>query len=204
MALGILIFGTIINGIKNMKPISKGLKKVLVFTAAVSIISIGYYIYALSIYAPVEESETFLSEVGESFGEIGLWLLLFVYSRTLIKLILGKGPIAKRILPEYSPPVDPNLFNKLIQLLDRTHIYFGVGAVAIILLHMVLMGIPMHILFFPAVLVLVLWQGLFGMFISWRYTPKELKKLSYLVHAQLFTGTMIGIFAYFGHLLIDD
>ena len=187
-----------------MQPLSKGLKKVLVFTIAVSIISIGYYLYALFRYAPVKESETFLSDVGESFGEIGLWLLLFIYARTLIKLLLGKGPIAKRVLPEYSPPIDPKLFNKLIYFLDRTHIYFGVSAVAIILLHIALMGIPLQILFFPAVLVLVIWQGLFGMFISWRYTPKELKKFSYLVHAQLFTGIMIGIFAFFGHLLIDD
>lgn len=187
-----------------MKPISKGIKKVLVFTAAVSIISIGYYIYALFRYEPVEESETFLSEVGEGFGEIGLWLLLFIYTRTLIKLLLGKGPIAKRILPEYSPSIDSKQFNKLIYYLDSTHIYFGVSAVAIIILHIALMGIPMHILFFPAVLILVIWQGLFGAFISWRYTPKELKKISYLVHAQLFTGIMIGVFAYFGHLLIDD
>lgn len=187
-----------------MKPLSKGVKKILFFTAAVTIISIVYYIFALFYYAPVEESETFLSEIGEGFGEIGLWLLLFIYFRTLIKLLLGKGAIAKRILPEYSPPTDPKLFNKLIHYLDRTHIYFGISAIAIILLHIVLVGIPMHILFFPAVLILVIWQGLFGMFISWRYTPKELKKFSYLVHAQLFTGIMIGIFTYFGHVLIDS
>ena len=156
------------------------------------------------MYPPAEEHETFLTEIGEGFGEIGLSLLLFIYSRTLIKLLLGKGAMAKRILPEYSPPIDANLFNKLIHFLDRTHVYFGIAAVAIIILHISLMGIPMNILFFPAVLILVIWQGLFGIFISWRYTPKELKKLSYLVHAQLFTGIMIGIFAFFGHLLIDD
>lgn len=187
-----------------MKPLSKGLKRIIIFTAIVAVISIGYYSYALFLYAPVEESETFLSEVGEGFGEIGLWLLLFIYSRTLIKLLLGKGAISKRILPEYSLPTIPKQFNKLILYLDRTHIYFGISAVAIILLHIALMGIPMKILFFPAVLILVIWQGLFGMFISWKYSPKELKKLSYLVHAQLFTGIMIGIFAYLGHLLIDD
>ena len=187
-----------------MKSLSKGLKRIIIFTAIVAVISIGYYIYALFLYSPVEESETFLSEIGEGFGEIGLWLLLFIYSRTFIKLVLGKGPFAKRLLPEYSPPIDPKQFGKLIHYLDRTHIYFGISAVAIILLHIVLMGIPMNILFFPAVLILVIWQGLFGMFISWRYSPKELKKFSYLVHAQLFTGIMIGIFAYFGHLLIDD
>lgn len=187
-----------------MKQLSTGLKRIIVFTAIVAVISIGYYSYALFLYSPVKENDTFLSEIGEGFGEIGLWLLLFIYARTLIRLLLGKGAISKRILPEYSPPVDPKQLNKLIHYLDRTHIYFGICAVAIILLHIALMGIPMNILFFPAVLFLVIWQGLFGLFISWRYAPKELKKFSYLVHAQLFTGIMIGIFAYFGHLLIDS
>ena len=187
-----------------MKPLSRGLKRILIFTTVVATISIGYYLYALFLYPPVEERETFLSEIGESFGEMGLWLLLFIYFRTLIKLLLGKGTISKRLLPDYSSPIDPHQFNKIIRFLDRTHIYFGISAVAIILLHIALMGIPMHILFFPAVLFLVIWQGLFGMFISWRYSPRELKKFSYLVHAQLFTGIMIGFFAYLGHALIDD
>jgi hypothetical protein len=187
-----------------MKLLSTGLKRIFAFTAIVTVISIGYYSYALFLYPPTEENETFLSEIGEGFGEIGLWLLLFIYARTLIKILLGKGAISKRMLPEYSPPIESKQFNKLIHYLDRTHIYFGICAVAVILLHIAMMGIPMNILFFPAVLFLVVWQGLFGMFISWRYSPKELKKFSYLVHAQLFTGVMIGIFAYFGHLLIDD
>jgi hypothetical protein len=187
-----------------MNPLSIGLKRILIFTAVVTVLSTSYYIYALVLYPPMEESETFLSEIGEGFGEIGLWLLLFIYFRTLIKLLLGKGAISKRILPEYSSQIDPRLYIKIIHFLDRTHIYFGISAVAIIILHIVLMGIPMHILFFPAVLILVIWQGLFGLFISWRYSPKELKKFSYLVHAQLFTGIMIGVFSYLGHALIDD
>jgi hypothetical protein len=67
-----------------------------------------------------------------------------------------------------------------------------------------MMGMPMHILFFPAVLALVIWQGLFGLFLSWRYTPAQLKKFSYLVHAQFVTGIMIGIFAFFGHILVES
>jgi hypothetical protein len=51
---------------------------------------------------------------------------------------------------------------------------------------------------------LVIWQGSFGLFLTWRYSPAELKRLSYLVHAQFFTGITIGIFAFFGHLLIDN
>lgn len=186
-----------------MATLSKGLKKILIFTVATIIISIAYYIYARIAYPLVEERDTFLSELGEGLGELGLWALIFIYIRTALKLILGKGAISKRILPEFTSPIDARPLQKLISYLDRTHIYFGSAAVVIILLHIILSGIPMHILFFPAVLALVIWQAAFGLIISWRYSPKELKKSSYLVHAQLFTGIMMGVFAYFGHLLID-
>ncbi|WP_421869616.1 hypothetical protein [Motiliproteus sp.] len=181
----------------------KGLRKVVVFTLATTVLSLGYYLYARSVYPPTPEHETFLSEIGEGIGEIGLWLLLFIYARTLIKLVLGKGALSKRILPDFEAPIDADLFKNLIRWLDRTHVYFGIAAVAMIVLHIALMGLPMHILFFPAVLILVIWQGLFGLFMSWKYSPKELRKFSYLVHAQLFTGIMIGIFSYLGHLFID-
>lgn len=182
---------------------SRELKKIIVFTMGIIIVSVGYYIYARTLYSPTPERETFLMEIGEGIGQIGLWILLFIYARTALKLILGKGALSKRILPEYSPPINSNLFQRLIRYLDRTHVYVGIAAVATITLHVVFSGIPMQILFFPAVLVLVAWQGIFGMFIVWRYSPSELKKLSYLVHAQLFTGIMMGIFAYLGHVFID-
>jgi len=163
-----------------------------------------YFVYAYTMYPPTPERETFLSEIGEGFGEVGLWALLFIYARTLLKLVVGKGALAKRLLPDYSPLAAASIFQQLLGLLNRTHVYVGIATVAIILLHIALMGVPMEILFFPAVLVLVVWQGLFGMFLMWRYSPKELKKISYLVHAQFMTGIMIGIFSYFGHILIDN
>jgi len=181
----------------------KSIKDILVYTAIVLFVSIVYFVYAYTVYPPTPERETFLSEIGEGFGEVGLWALLFIYARTVLKLVMGKGALAKRLLPDYSPPAAASIFQQLLGLLNRTHVYVGIATVAIILLHIALMGVPMEILFFPAVLVLVVWQGLFGMFLTWRYSPKELKKLSYLVHAQFMTGIMIGIFSYFGHLLID-
>lgn len=181
---------------------SKSLRDFFIYTVIVLIVSIVYFIYAYTVYPPIPERETFLSEIGESFGEIGLWALLFIYARTLLKLVMGKGKLANRLLPDYSPPTLSGL-QQLLGFLNRTHIYVGVATVAVIILHIALMGVPMTILFFPAVLALVIWQGLFGLFITWRYTPKELKKFSYLVHAQFISGIMIGIFAYFGHLLID-
>jgi len=182
----------------------KSIKGILIYAAIVMGASIVYFVYAYMMYPPIPERETLLSEIGEGFGEVGLWALLFIYARTLLKLLVGKGTLATRILPDYSPSATASIFQPLLGLLDRTHVYVGIATVAIILLHIALMGMPMKILFFPAVLALVVWQGLFGMFLTWRYSPKELKKLSYLVHAQFLTGIMIGIFAYFGHLLIDD
>lgn len=182
----------------------KGIKGILIYTVMILIISVVYFIYAYTVYPPMPERETFLSEIGEGFGEIGLWALCFIYARTLLKIIMGKGAIAKRVLPDYSPPATASYFHQLLGFLNRTHVYVGIATVAVILLHIALMGVPMDILFFPAVLGLVIWQALFGLFLTWRYSPKELKKLSYLVHAQLFTGIMIGVFSYFGHLLIDS
>ena len=182
----------------------KGLRGVLIYTLVVALASLAYFVYAYHVYPPTPERETFLTEIGEGFGEIGLWVLLFIYARTLLKLVLGRGAIARRLLPDYSPSLAVPLLQGFMGWLDRTHVYAGIAAVAVILLHIALMGLPMEILFFPAVLALVVWQGLFGMFLSWRYPPRELKKFAYLVHAQLFTGIMIGIFAWFGHLLIDD
>ena len=184
--------------------VTKGIKSVLIYTAVVLSVSLIYFLYVYTTQPPVLENETFLSEIGEGFGEAGLWALLFIYARTLLKLITGKGPIARRILPDYSPPASVPGMQQLLGLLDRTHVYVGIATVVIILAHIGLMGVPMHILFFPAVLILVVWQGLFGLFLTWRYPPKELKKLAYLVHAQFLTGIMIGIFAWLGHMLIDD
>ena len=182
---------------------TKGIKGLLLYTTIVSVVSVAYFVYAYAVYPTLPERETFLSEIGEGVGEIGLWALLFIYARTLLKLILGKGPLARRLLPDYDPPVTVSFFQPLLRFLDRTHVYAGIATVALILLHISLMGMPMHIWFFPAVLGLVIWQGLFGIFLAWRYSPAELKKFAYLVHAQLFTGIMIGLFAYFGHLPID-
>ena len=182
----------------------KNIKGVVIYTLVMIVISIAYYVYAYQVYPRVEERDTFLGELGEGFGEAGLWLLGFIYARTVLKIVLGKGAIARRLLPDYSPPVEVTIMNQLLGVLNRTHIYVGIAAVAVILLHIGMMGLPMHILFFPAVLLLVFWQGLFGFFLTWRYTPKELIKFSYLVHAQFITGIMIAVFAFFGHMLVED
>lgn len=184
----------------------KNIRGILIYTAVIFLLSAAYFIYAYSVYPAVEERETLLSEIGEGFGKVGLGLISFIYFRTALKLFLGKGKLAHRLLPDYTSPINSSALNQLLTWLNRTHVYFGIAAVAVILLHISMMGFSehSHILFFPALLALVVWQGLFGLFLTWRYTPDELKKFSHVVHAQFVTGIAIGIFAFFGHLLIDD
>ena len=183
---------------------SKGLKTFLAYSVSVLLLSLAYYGYVLVSHPPSPQRETFLTEAGEGVGEVALWIFVFIYARTAIKLIMGKGPLARRLVPDYSAPASTSNLAYLLVYLDRTHIYFGAAAIALVLVHIALMGLRVDILFFPIVLALVLWQGLFGMFLAWRRTPRDLRKLSYFVHAQLVTGVAIGVFAYFGHLLIDD
>lgn len=184
----------------------KNIRGILIYTALISIISLAYFIYAYTVHPIPGERETFLTEIGEGFGQAGLGLLIFIYARTLLKLLIGKGQLAQRLLPDYTPQVDSTWLDRLLAWLNRTHIYFGIVAVAVILLHITLMDFSRynHILFFPALLGLIIWQGIFGMFLTLRYSPVELKKFSYLVHAQFVTGIAIGVFALFGHWLIDD
>ena len=184
----------------------KNIRNILIYTVIVSLASLVYFIYAYTVYPAPEERETFLSEVGEFFGKTGLGLLGFIYFRTVLKLMLGQGRLAQRLLPDYQPPVHSSALERLLAWMNRTHVYFGIAAIAVILLHISLMDFSRysHILFFPVLLALVVWQGLFGLLLTWRYSPAELKKFSHVVHAQFITGIAIGIFAFFGHILIDD
>ena len=92
------------------------IKGILIYTGIVFIVSVGYFAYAHMTYPQTPERETFLSEIGEGFGEVGLWLLMFIYARTLLKLAIGKGALAQRILPDYSPPAAASSFQWLLSI----------------------------------------------------------------------------------------
>ena len=177
--------------------------RLIIFTLITLIVSVAYSVYVLTVQPVGQHHETWLSEIGEFFGEVGLWLFLLIYGRTLLKLGMGKGGPLQRVLPEYSLQPTMGVLKKVLVQLNRTHNYVGIAAIAVTGIHLLLVGFPLEILFFPLALALIVWQGIFGMFLTFRYSPKQLKKFSYLVHAQLFTGIMIGLFTWFGHLLID-
>ena len=182
----------------------KELRGLLIYTAVIFSIAAAYFLYLSNAYSPGPEKETLLSEVGEFLGELALWSLVIIYGRTVLKLVTGRGSVLQRMVPEIYQSTTLPIIKKIMNFLNKTHIYVGIAAVALVVLHVALLGLPWQILFFPVVLALIIWQGLFGFFLRWRYSPRELKKFSYLVHAQFATGIMIGVFAYFGHQLIDQ
>lgn len=81
-----------------MRTSLKPIKGILIYTLILFTLSLIYFIYAFSVYPSVEEKETYLHEIGEGFGKIGLALLGLIYFRTLLKLALGKGKLAQRLL----------------------------------------------------------------------------------------------------------
>ena len=184
--------------------LSPALKRPTLYTIATVVVSVLYFGYVSVSSPPTVERETFLSEIGEGIGEIAMWVFVFIYFRTVLKLIMGRGPISRRLLPEYKAPPQTNMLKKIVVYLDRTHVHVGIAAVALAALHISLMGEPFSNLFFIAVILLILWQTGFGFFLRWRNAPVSMKRYSYSVHAQLATGVMIGVFAWFGHMLVGD
>jgi len=182
----------------------KKLKGVIVFTAIIFLFSLAYFIAVYKTYAGSEEKETVFTEIGEGLRTLGLGALLVIYGRTVLKLSLGKGPVAQRILPEIIDDKSQSILKDLLNLLNKTHLHVGIVAVALTALHAVFMGLSGRNLLLWMVLALLAWQTLFGFFLSWRYSPKSLRKVSYFVHAQFLTGITIGIFSLFGHLLAGD
>lgn len=107
---------------QSLKPI----KGILIYTAVMVTASLAYFLYAYSVYPAIEEKETFLSEIGEGFGNIGLAALAFIYFRPFLKLVLGKGKLVQRLLPDYTLPLDSPLLNQLLGFLNCTHVYVGI------------------------------------------------------------------------------
>lgn len=153
------------------------LKRLIIYTVGIFLASSTYYFYIVFFSPQPAVNETFLTEVGEGFGEAAMWVFIAIYIRTVLKLIMGKGPISRRLLPNYTMPAAVTPLKRIMVHLDKTHVYFGVAGLALALVHIAFVGLHSNILFFPIVLGLIIWQGLFGFFLSWKGSPKNLKKV---------------------------
>lgn len=159
------------------------------------------FFYLYLGHQPVPEAHGLKSEIAEGLGTVGLWVLVVIYGRSLIKITLNDGTLMQRFVPNEYYDHSMSVSRKFLAILNRTHKYVGAAAIVIFACHALLMGPLRWNMFLEMVLILLVWQGIFGIFLVIRFPVTAMKRYSYLVHAQLFTGVLIGVFAAFGHLL---
>jgi hypothetical protein len=170
----------------------------------VLILSVFYFFYvSTSGKFHYSDSDTFFSEFGDFLGIIGLTALILVYSRTLLKITVQKGTLSKRLQPLESENFKIESFmKKTLRISNTLHPYLGIVAVVAIFLHCYFTSSFMDNLLLQGALLLLAWQGFFGLILKFRFTPAFLRRRSYLVHAQFFTGILLLILAGLGHLLL--
>jgi hypothetical protein len=145
----------------------------------------------------------FTKEFGEWLGLAGLYMLALVYARTAFKLLVRKDSFWKRLEPfniDYARIKTAS--GKILYYLNKSHPYFGVSAIALVYLHCFFISRFYNLLPLRLVLVLLAWQGVWGLVLKTRTAPAFLKKRGHLFHSQLITGALILLFALLGHFLL--
>ena len=179
-------------------------RALIIFSGIIVVLSLAYFLMVYDPRGVKIPKGGWMHDVAEGIGTMGLWGICLIYGRTALKMAMGSGGLLSRVVPDlyYDPAM--SVARKTLFYLNKTHKYVGVATIVVIVLHAALVRLPVSNLFLKLVLVLLLWQGLFGIFLVVRYPPNTLKKVWHLAHAQLFSGVMIGVFAAFGHLLLGD
>lgn len=151
------------------------------------------------------ENETALGEAGAALGPVIIAIMVFIYLRSVLKLIVMEGAIWERLSPVYQDISEMRtVLKKLLFYLNKAHPVAGALAIAAVFFHCYFTSNFMKNLLLWALLGLMVWQGVFGMFLSLKFTPLALKKKSYLVHAQVLTGLIIIVLTGLGHIFLED
>lgn len=171
------------------------------FVLAVAIFSVGYALW----HGPsrYREQETFWNELGKGLGTLGFGALALLYLRGPLKFIVSKEAFWQRLEPwEIKYQDVKTVAGKLLFVLNKTHAPLGILAILAIFLHCYLTDLFLDNLLLRLALVVLVWQGIFGLFLKWKYTPAALRRKSYLFHSQLVSGLILLLLAGFGHLLL--
>ncbi len=144
-------------------------------------------------------------DFGEALGSFGLWLLILIYARTLLKLLVANGIFWQRLQPLSTSQLPLKTYlGRILFYLNKSHGWLGGLAVASIFGHCYLTGTWRDNYVLQVVLLLMAWQAFWGVVLKIKYVPADLKRQSYLWHAQVYTGIGLLVFAAIGHMLISD
>ncbi len=120
-----------ISGLFNKKNIA-----LITFALLVAVASAGYMLYLYSQGgATYIANKTDLSKFGKFIGNLGFFTLLFVYSRTVLKLILQQGSLMRRLNPVEEQLGIKSFMGSALKVLNKAHPYLGLTTIALIFLH---------------------------------------------------------------------
>jgi hypothetical protein len=177
---------------------------IFIFLILVILVLSLWYVYSVYPVGGIRYFEK-NSDIGDALGITGLTAIILVYSRSLLKLLIQKGTFSKRLEPLEQKGTNVETFmKKILRVLNVLHPYFGAIAVVAIFLHCYFTSSFADNWLLLGALFVLAWNGLFGLFLKLKYTPSFLRKHSYLVHAQLFTGILILILAGLGHIILGN
>jgi len=169
-----------------------------ILTFVIIIICLGYAFYGNAAqYRQVGENES-----GEFFASLGFICLAIAYGRTMLKLAVNKGHVLERLEPLKTGGKIKTIYGFLMKFMNKTHPYVGAVAIISIFIHCYLTANFLNNFLLILVLVILAWQGIFGFIIKISFMPNKLRRKSYLIHMQFYTGVLILIFAVIGHLMI--
>jgi hypothetical protein len=166
---------------------------------------LGYVEY-ISLQGGLEyvRNRTALGRFGNLLGIIGVFALALVYARSVLKIIVHTDTFWKKLEPMNLENIDlKNVSTKILILLNKTHTYLGVVAVALIFLHCYLTGSYLDNLLLQIVLVLLAVEAISGFVLKLKYASAELKQKNYLIHRQFVIGVILIILTIFGHLILE-
>lgn len=170
-------------------------------TLAVLIFCVVYALWRGPVH--YREKETLFNEIGKGLGNLGFGALALLYLRGPLKFVVSKEKFWQRLEPlEITYQDVKTVAGKILFLLNKTHAWLGVFAIAAIFLHCYLTNLFLDNLLLRLVLVVMAWQGIFGLFLKLSFAPAALKRKSYLFHSQLISGVILLLLAAFGHLLL--
>jgi len=176
----------------------------IIFLGGVLIVSGLYFVYAYFTIPPTKEADGLLADFGEGLGGVAVWGLGLLYCRGALKMLVHEGPWTQRFLPQEYGALAQGLSQRLLILLNKSHPALGIITIVLLAGHAGLTTDGRMNLFLFLTMIIMFWQGGFGLFLKTRLTPLVLRRYTYAVHAQFVTGGLILIFAGFGHLLVGD
>lgn len=178
---------------------------IVIFAVIMMALAGGYTLFIRYKGGPsYVESESGYADAGSGIASVAIIALVSIYGRSVLKLLVNEGSFWDRLGEIVDPGPARTWSKKLLKVLTATHPYAGVVAVGGIYLHCLFTGKALDNLLLTLLLIVMGFQGITGLILKFKYTPRSMKRLGFLLHLQFYIGIAIVVLAIFGHAMVGD